>query len=102
MVAERDDAQEEVRFLTKKNKELEAQIRKLGEEIAAKKEKANLHYELAEFTGIDGYGPFSLKKICKDRWEIRLLNEKVVLYNRKGHRVRGDVDNSNQNYDGDW
>ena len=102
VVAERDEAQEEVRFLTKKNKELEAQIRKLGEELAAKKEKANLHYELAEFTGIDGYGPFSLKKICKDRWEIRLLNEKVVLYNRKGHRVRGDVDNNNHNYDGDW
>jgi len=69
---------------------------------AQKREKANLHYSSAEFIGIDGYGPFSLKKLCKDRWEIRMLREKVILYNRKGHRVRGDLDKSNPTYDGDW
>jgi hypothetical protein len=98
VVAERDDAQEEVRFLTKKNKELEAQIRKLGEELDAKKEHANCHYsDKFDFVGIDGYGNFSLKRVDKDRWEIQMLKEKVTLYNKKGHRVRGD-----HNYDGDW
>lgn len=68
----------------------------------ASREHANLHYSSTEFIGIDGYGPFSLRQACKDRWEIKLLREKVVLFNKKGRRVRADVDNAHPNYDGDW
>jgi len=66
------------------------------------REHANLHYSSTEFIGIDGYGHFSLRQIGKDQWEVRMLREKVVLYNRKGRRVRGDLNTSNANYDGDW
>lgn len=77
-------------------------IQSLQAELDAHREHANLHYSSAEFIGIDGYGPFSLKKVCRDRWEVRMLREKVILYNRKGHRVRGEVDGRNLGYDGDW
>jgi hypothetical protein len=80
------------------NRCLHEKVKRLEERLAAKKEHANCHYgDKFEFNGIDGYGNFSLKRVEKDRWEIQLLKEKVTLYNKKGHRVRGD-----HNYDGDW
>jgi hypothetical protein len=69
---------------------------------STRREHANIHYSYAEFIGIDGYGPFSLRMLCKDRWEVQMLREKVILYNRKGKRVRADIDNTDTNYDGDW
>ena len=82
--------------------QLREQIEAMKGEMTARREHADLHYVSAEFVGIEGYGPFSLRKICKDRWEIRMLREKVMLFNKKGHRVRADIDNSHPNYDGDW
>jgi DNA repair exonuclease SbcCD ATPase subunit len=80
------------------NRCLHEKVKRLEERLAAKKEHANCHYgDKFEFNGIDGYGNFSLRRVDKDRWEIQMLHEKVTLYNRKGHRVRGD-----HNYDGDW
>lgn len=81
---------------------LQAELDSIANELRARREHANLHYSSAEFLGVDGYGPFSLKRLCKDRWEVRMLREKVILYNRKGHRVRGELDNTTTNYDGDW
>lgn len=76
------------------------EVKRLGAEIAAKKEHANVHFNKKwEFVGVDGYGPFSLKQVDKDRWEIQLLHEKITLYNKKGHRVRS---NHNHDGDGDW
>jgi len=66
------------------------------------REHANLHYAATEFIGIDGYGPFSLRQMGKDQWEVRMLREKVILFNKKGRRVRADVDSAHSNYDGDW
>jgi len=105
VVAERDEARdelnilcEEIRALKEENDELQDEVKQLGAMIAAKKEHANCHYgDKFEFNGIDGYGNFSLKRVDKDRWEIQMLKERVTLYNKKGHRVRGD-----HNYDGDW
>ncbi len=82
--------------------QLKEQLESMKKEMTTRREHADLHYVSAEFVGIEGYGPFSLRKICKDRWEIRMLREKVVLFNKKGHRVRADIDNSRPNYDGDW
>ena len=65
-------------------------------------EHSNLHYGKDEFVGIDGYGPYSLRKICKDRWEIVLGKEKIVLYNRRGRRIRGDFSSAEKGWDGDW
>jgi len=65
-------------------------------------EHSNVHYGKDEFIGIDGYGPYSLQKICKERWEIKMGHEKVILYNRKGKRVRGEIDNHENKWDGDW
>jgi len=89
---------EEIRCLKEENDELQDEVKQLGAQLAAKKEHANCHYgDKFEFNGIDGYGNFSLKRVDKDRWEIQMLKERVSLYNKKGHRVRGD-----HNYDGDW
>jgi len=112
VVEERDEARDELTVLANENGVLRAdverlerelehaedEIGKLGAMIAAKKEHTSTHFnDKDNFVGIDGYGQFSLKQVDKDRWEIHMLNEKVTLYNKKGHRVRGD-----HNYDGDW
>jgi DNA repair exonuclease SbcCD ATPase subunit len=80
------------------NWQLQEKVKRLGEQLAAKKEHTNVHFNSKDdFVGITGYGQFSLKQVDKDRWEIHLLEEKVTLYNKKGHRVRG-----HHNHDGDW
>lgn len=105
VVEERDELRdelgslcEEIRILKEENDELREELQQLGDMVSAKKEHANIHLGgKGELHGIDGYGPFNLKQVDKDRWEIWMLHEKVTLYNKKGHRVRGD-----HNYEGDW
>jgi len=105
VVEERDELRdelsslcEEIRILKEENDELREELEQLGAMIAAKKEHTNTHFnDKDNFVGITGYGQFSLKQVDKDRWEIHMLNEKVTLYNKKGHRVRG-----HHNHDGDW
>jgi DNA repair exonuclease SbcCD ATPase subunit len=104
-----DDFKEEsaarIQELLKENSELhrvnaglQEEVTRCGTALASKKEHANIHLGgKGELHGIDGYGPFNLKQVDKDRWEIWMLHEKVTLYNKKGHRVRGD-----HNYEGDW
>lgn len=80
------------------NAGLQEEVTRCGASLAAKKEHTNTHFnDKDSFVGITGYGQFSLKQVDKDRWEIHMLNEKVTLYNKKGHRVRG-----HHNHDGDW
>jgi hypothetical protein len=80
------------------NSGLQEEVTRCGASLSSKKEHANIHLGgKGELHGIDGYGPFNLKQVDKDRWEIWMLHEKVTLYNKKGHRVRGD-----HNYEGDW
>ena len=74
----------------------------LAKRVADKVEHSNVHYGKDEFVGIDGYGPYSLRKACKDRWEIKLGHETIMLFNRKGKRVRGEVQDITKNWDGDW
>ena len=73
------------------NSGLQEEVTRCGAALSSKKEHANVHYGHDEFLGVDGYGTFSLKRVYKDYWEFRLLNERVALYNRKGRRVRGQV-----------
>jgi len=100
---------EEIRCLKEENDELSDEVKQLGDMISAmkmktktKSELSHVHYSHDEFIGIDGYGPFSLKKLCKDRWEIKLGHEKVTLFNRKGRQVRGEVADTSKDWDGDW
>ena len=106
-LTERDDARDElntlcgdVQLLKDESIELRDEVRQLGDMISAKKELANIHYGHDEFLGIDGYGPFSLKQISKDEWEVRMLHERVTLYNKKGRRVRAHIVDGNP--EGDW
>jgi len=102
---ERDAAREGMKQLLVENSELhrvnaglQEEVMRCSTELDKKKEHANIHLSgKGELHGIDGYGPFNLKQVDKDRWEIWMLHEKVTLYNKKGHRVRGD-----HNYEGDW
>ena len=82
------------------NSGLQEEVTRCGAALSSKKEHANVHYGHDEFLGIDGYGPFSLKQVDKDYWEVRLLSERVALYNKKGRRVRGQVIDGN--HEGDW
>lgn len=105
VVEERDAAREGMKQLLVENSELhrvnaglQEEVMRCSTELDKKKEHANIHLSgKGELHGIDGYGPFNLKQVDKDRWEIWMLHEKVTLYNKKGHRVRGD-----HNYEGDW
>ena len=97
-----DPTWQDVHDRDNKIQKLQAELDSITNELRDRGEHANLHYSTDEFVGIDGYGPFSLRQVCKDRWEIRMLREKVILFNRRGRRVRADVDNTNPNYDGDW
>ena len=97
-----DPSWQDIRDRDEKIQELQAELDSIANELKGQTEHANLHYSSTEFIGIDGYGPFSLKQLGKDQWEIRMLRERVVLYNRKGRRVRSDLNASNANYDGDW
>ena len=106
-LSERDDARDElntlcedIRCLKEENDELKEAVRLMSNMLVSKKEHANIHYGHDEFLGIDGYGPFSLKQISNDRWEIQMLKEKVTLYNKKGRRVRGHIVDGNP--EGDW
>jgi len=106
-----DDFKEEsaarIQELLKENSELhrvnaglQEEVTRCGTALASKKEHANINYGHDGFIGIEGYGPFSLKRVDKDYWEVRLLNERVALYNKKGRRVRGQVIDGN--HEGDW
>ena len=75
---------------------------RIKETISSTKEVTSINYKKEEFTGIDGYGSFHLEKKSKDEWEIKLNEEKVILYNKKGHRVRALIDPGTTNQDGDW
>ena len=97
-----DPSWQDIRDRDDEIRQLNERLESMKKEMTNQREHANLHYSSSEFIGIDGYGPFSLKQICKDRWEVKLLREKVILFNKRGRRVRADVDNSNPNYDGDW
>ena len=97
-LSQRDDARDElntlcedIRALKEENDELREGMRLLGNATASNKELASIHYGHDEFLGIDGYGPFSLKKLSKDEWEVRMLQERVILYNKKGRRVRAHI-----------
>ena len=74
----------------------------LTKRVADKVEHSSVHYGKESFLGIDGYGPYSLRQACKERWEIKLGHEKVILYNRKGRRVRGEFSDVVKDWDGDW
>ena len=106
-LSERDDARDElnilcedIRCLKEENDELKEAVRLMSNMLVSKKEHTNIHYGHDEFLGIDGYGPFSLKQVSNDRWEIQMLKEKVTLYNKKGRRVRGHIVDGNP--EGDW
>ena len=86
---------EQARYLLKTIDELAARL-------PGAVEHSNVHYGKDSFLGIDGYGPYSLRQVCKERWEIKLGHEKVTLFNRKGRRVRGEVNAPDKDWDGDW
>ncbi len=104
VVAERDELRdelnglcEEIRCLKEENDELKESMRLLVNATAYKKEHTNTHFnDKKDFVGIDGYGRFSFQKANDYLWILKLPNETVTFYNRKGRRVcanhvRGDA-----------
>jgi hypothetical protein len=95
VVEERDELRdelsslcEEIRCLTEENDELREELEQLGAMIAEKKEHTNTHFnDKKDFVGLDGYGRFSIQKANDCLWILKLSNETVTFYNRKGRRV---------------
>ena len=79
---------EEIRCLKEENDELKESMRLLVNATAYKKEHTNTHFnDKKDFVGIDGYGRFSVQKANDCLWILKLPNETVTFYNRKGRRV---------------
>jgi hypothetical protein len=79
---------EEIRCLKEENDELREELEHLGDMVSAKKEHTNTHFnDKKDFVGIDGYGRFSVQKVNDCLWILKLPNETVTFYNRKGRRV---------------
>lgn len=84
---------EEIDRLRQTNIELRSRI----ESQISPVEFINVLYEKNDLTQVSGYGKFCLKRIDKDRWSANMHDERIELYNKRGRRVRGDI-----NHDGDW
>jgi hypothetical protein len=79
---------EEIRILKEENDELREELEQLGDMVSAKKEHTNTHFnDKKDFVGLDGYGRFSIQKANDCLWILKLPNETVTFYNRKGRRV---------------
>jgi len=95
VVEERDELRdelnslcEEIRCLKEENDELRDELEQLSDMVSAKKEHTNTHFnDKKDFVGIDGYGRFSVQKANDYLWILKLPNETVTFYNRKGRRV---------------
>ena len=95
VVEERDELRdelsslcEEIRILKEENDELREELEQIGAMIAAKKEHTNTHFnDKKDFVGLEGYGHFSVQKANDCLWILKLPNETVTFYNRKGRRV---------------
>jgi hypothetical protein len=95
VVEERDELRdelsslcEEIRCLKEENDELKESMRLLVNATAYKKEHTNTHFnDKKDFVGLDGYGRFSVQKANDCLWILKLPNETVAFYNRKGRRV---------------
>jgi hypothetical protein len=74
------------------NRCLHEKVKRLGEKLAAKKEHSSIDTDGDEIHAISGYGSFRLTRTTADnQWSLTLNEDKVVLYNRKGRRVRAKL-----------
>jgi phage shock protein A len=95
-LSERDDARDElntlcedIRALKEENDELREGMRLLGNATASKKEHTSIDTNGDEPLEISGYGKFKLMRTTVDsQWMLFLNKENIMLYNRKGRRVR--------------
>jgi hypothetical protein len=80
---------EEIRCLKEENDELREGMRLLGNATASKKEHTSIDTDGDEPLEISGYGKFKLMRTTTDsQWMLFLNKENIMLYNRKGKRVR--------------
>jgi len=96
VVAERDELRdelnglcEEIRCLKEENDELKEGMRLLSNVTSSKKEHTDIDTDGDEPHSISGYGKFKLIRTTEDsQWMLFLNKESIMLYNRKGKRVR--------------
>jgi hypothetical protein len=73
------------------------EIKRLSTELENLQKRTEICEDPEGLRKIVGRGDFLLERISKDKWIIKLNDERIELYNRKGRRVRGEL-----NHDGDW
>ena len=80
---------EEIRCLKEENDELKEGMRLLSNVTSSKKEHTDIDTDGDEPHAISGYGKFKLIRTTEDsQWMLFLNKESIMLYNRKGKRVR--------------
>jgi hypothetical protein len=73
------------------------EIKRLSVENETLRNRTEIFEDPDGLRKITGRGEFVLERTSLDRWIVKLNDERVELYNRKGRRVRGNL-----NHDGDW
>ena len=73
------------------------EIKRLSVENETLRSRTEIFEDPDGLRKITGRGEFVLERTSLDRWIVKLNDERVELYNRKGRRVRGNL-----NHDGDW
>lgn len=71
------------------------EIKRLSVENETLRKRTEIFEDPDGLRKIAGHGDFVLERTSLDRWIIKLNDERVELYNRKGRRVRGNL-----NHDG--
>lgn len=78
----------------------EKEIKRLNEILRSTVPRSTeIHEDGLGLRKVTGHGDFVLERVSKEKWVVRLNDETIELYNRKGRRVRGEL---NQDPDGDW
>jgi DNA repair exonuclease SbcCD ATPase subunit len=84
--------EDKISELDEDNWRLQDKVKRLEERLAAKKEHSSIDTDGDEIHAISGYGSFRLTRTTADsQWSLTLNEDKVVLYNRKGRRVRAKL-----------
>jgi hypothetical protein len=70
----------------------DGEIKRLKAELESREPRSNeIHEDFQGLRKVTGRGDFSLERLSKNKWVMKLNDETIILYNRRGRRVRGTL-----------
>ena len=68
----------------------DAEIKRLKVELESQTPRSNeIHEDFQGLRRVAGRGDFSIERLSRSRWVVKLNDETIILCNRRGRRVRG-------------